>query len=416
MKAINAEIIGVGTELLLGQISNTNAQWLSEQLATKGIGVYYHHVVGDNHKRLLDVFKLAARRSDLVFVTGGLGPTDDDLTRETLAEFVGKPLCQNEQALADLEYFFKRTDRDMTENNLKQTMVIEGAQIIRNHAGTAPGMIVPFQDCHFIIMPGVPNEMKTMMKEQILPSLSEMLKLHDVIVSRMVKFIGIGESQLEMRVKPLIDQQSNPTIAPLATEGEVALRVTAKAHTKLEADELINQTLAQINDYVGEYIYGYDEESISDVIVKWLSEHHKTLAAAESLTGGRFADAFVSVLGAGHVFNGSLVSYTADAKAGALGVQQATIDREGMVSKQCAYEMAKRAKELFNASYGISFTGVAGPDPLEGKEVGTVYICLYTDSDNYIIEQFSFPKSREIVRNRSVKKGLQLIYDKLIRQ
>ncbi|WP_017471949.1 competence/damage-inducible protein A [Amphibacillus jilinensis] len=413
MKGIQAEIVAVGTELLLGQIANTNAQWISQQLAIRGISVYYHHVVGDNEKRFLEVLQSATQRSDLILITGGLGPTDDDLTRETVAQFVGKQLVESKQALADIEAYFKRSNRVMATNNRKQAHVIPGATIIPNRSGTAPGMIVPHQDCHLILMPGVPDEMKGMMEDTVFPYLEDRLTLNDVITSKMLRFIGIGESELEMKVKHLIEQQTNPTIAPLATDGEVALRLTAKAESADGANQLINVAQQQIEKVVGDYIYGVNDQTINQVIVNWLNRNQQTIAAAESLTGGRFADAMVSVPGAGHVFKGSIVSYTPDAKVAVLDIDQSILDQYGMVSEHCAYQMAKHAKNKFDATYGISFTGVAGPDELEGKDVGTVYICFYHSEDNYKIEQFSFPKNREIVRNRSVKKGLALIYQYL---
>ncbi len=295
MAQLQAEIIGVGTELLLGQIANTNAQWISEVLANQGISVYHHQVVGDNHDRIYRSFELAKSRSDVVLVTGGLGPTDDDLTREVLSDFTKRELHQDEKALEQLETFFKRRNRTMSENNRKQANVIEGATMIRNDAGTAPGMIVIDDETTFIIMPGVPTEMKKMMEDTVLPYLRETFQLQDVIVSKMLRFIGIGESQLEMEVKYLIEQQSNPTIAPLASDGEVALRLTARARTIEEANHLIEVSEASLLARVGQYMYGFNNETIADVVVKQLVKKDLTLAAAESLTGGRFSDAIVSI-------------------------------------------------------------------------------------------------------------------------
>lgn len=413
MVKVKAEIIAVGTELLLGQIANTNAQWISQQLATKGIGVYYHQVVGDNRERLLSVLAEAVKRSNLILISGGLGPTDDDLTRETVAEFVGQNLSEDEEALTQVERYFQRTNREMTVNNRKQAQLITGATLIPNKVGTAPGMIVDFQGSTIVMMPGVPSELKNMMTASVLPYLSDRFELNDVIVSKMLRFIGIGESQLETEVKSLIEQQSNPTIAPLASDGEVALRLTAKAGSVARANQLITATQAELEALVGSYIYGYDDQSLSEVVIDLLTKQSATVAAAESLTGGRFADAFVTIPGAGHVLKGSIVSYTPDAKVNVLGIDQTIIELHGMVSEQCALQMAKQAKEKFNTTYGISFTGVAGPDQLEGKEPGTVYICLYQSEDNYLLQLYHFPKNRELVRNRSVKKGLELLYQTL---
>ncbi|GEM03371.1 putative competence-damage inducible protein [Halolactibacillus miurensis] len=410
MAQLQAEIIGVGTELLLGQIANTNAQWISEVLANQGISVYHHQVVGDNHDRIYRSFELAKSRSDVVLVTGGLGPTDDDLTREVLSDFTKRELHQDEKALEQLETFFKRRNRTMSENNRKQANVIEGATMIRNDAGTAPGMIVIDDETTFIIMPGVPTEMKKMMEDTVLPYLRETFQLQDVIVSKMLRFIGIGESQLEMEVKYLIEQQSNPTIAPLASDGEVALRLTARARTIEEANHLIEVSEASLLARVGQYMYGFNNETIADVVVKQLVKKDLTLAAAESLTGGRFSDAIVSIPGAGQVFKGSIISYSNETKTQLLGVKEATLSSFGAVSKETAIEMAKQAKDKLRTDLAVSFTGVAGPEPLEGHEAGTVFICLYYDEAHYRVERFSFVNHRELTRTRAVKKALEWLY------
>lgn len=410
MAQLKAEIIGVGTELLLGQIANTNAQWISEVLANQGISVYYHQVVGDNEKRLFDTFSLAANRSDLVFVTGGLGPTDDDLTRDVLSDFTGKTLYQDAHVVEQLEVFFKKRGRGMSLNNMKQANVIEGATLIRNEAGTAPGMIVRHQQTTFIIMPGVPNEMKKMMEDTVLPYLRETFDLEDVILSKMIRFIGIGESQLEMEVKDLIDAQTNPTIAPLASDGEVALRITAKAKTAHKAQQLNKQIEDALYLRVGQYIYGYNQETIAEVVVQGLKDQELTLSAAESLTGGKFSDAMISVPGASHVFKGGVVSYSNNVKIEALGVKKETIMQHGAVSEQTALEMARQVKHLLNTDVSVSFTGVAGPDHLEGHAPGTVYICFYQSDEHYRLEKFEFVNHRELIRARAVKKALEWLH------
>ncbi|WP_440895386.1 competence/damage-inducible protein A [Amphibacillus sp. Q70] len=410
---INAEIVAVGTELLLGQIANTNAQWISQQLAARGISVYHHQVVGDNEGRMSDVFKHALRRSQLIFITGGLGPTDDDISREVVAKLVDQHLIEDEQILAGITAYFARTNRQMSENNYKQAKIIKGAEVIPNSIGTAPGMIVPYQEARFILLPGVPSEMKQMMIETVLPYLEEIYALQDVIVSKMLRCVGIGESQLEMQLKELIAEQTNPTIAPLASDGEVALRLTAMADSTEKAKHLIEQKEQEIKTIAGKYIYGSDDQTLNEVVVQLLKESGQSISSAESLTGGRFADSLVSISGASHVFQGSIVSYTSDAKENVLGIEHSIIEQHGMVSEQTAYQMAKLTKEKFNTTYGISFTGVAGPAILENKAVGTVYICLYRSAQDYQIEVFDFPKNRELIRNRSVKKGLELVYNKL---
>lgn len=408
--AYKAEVIGVGTELLLGQIANTNAQWISEKLANLGINTFYHQVVGDNLDRVVNCFEAAARRSDFVFVTGGLGPTDDDLTREAFAKLSDKELVMNEQVFNDIEDFFKKSKHQMTENNHKQAMTFEDAVIIPNPIGTAPGMIHAHSNSTFVFMPGVPREMKRMMSTFVIDYFKEKFELMDVIQSRMLRFIGIGESHLEEEIHPIILKQSNPTIAPLATDGEVGVRITAKAETIERANQLIQQTEKELLDVVGSYFYGYDETSIDKAVLSLLKEQNKTIAGAESLTGGLFADALVSNPGSSNVFLGSFVSYTVGAKQDVLGVSEQTVINHGVISQQCAEEMATNAANLLSADIGMSFTGVAGPDESEGKEVGTVYISIYADGNVVETNAYHFSGDRNYIRKRTVKKGLELLY------
>lgn len=413
MSTIKAEIIAVGTELLLGQILNSNGQWMSEQLAKRGVDVYYHQVVGDNEERMMSVFHHALERSNLIFITGGLGPTDDDITRDVIAKLVDESLIEDNKALAKIKEYFKNTNRQMANNNYKQAQIIEGAKIINNPVGTAPGMIVPYQDAQFILLPGVPIEMKAMMEETVLPYFEGLYNLEDVIFSKMIRCIGIGESQLEMEVKLLIEKQTNPTIATLTTDGEVALRLTAKAKSTEEANRLISEKETEINRLIGQYVYGYDDQTLNEVIVELLKGKGQTISSAESLTGGRFSEAMVSVPGASQVFKGSIVSYTQEAKENVLGVERSILEQYGMVSEETAYQMAKQAKEKFNTTFGIGFTGVAGPELLEGQAVGTVYICLYLSDQDYRVEKLQFLENREVIQSRSVKKGLEFLFQRL---
>ncbi|CQR47627.1 Putative competence-damage inducible protein [Paraliobacillus sp. PM-2] len=405
-----AEVIGVGTELLLGQIANTNAKWISEQLANVGISIFYHQVVGDNLERVISCFEQAANRSDLVFVTGGLGPTEDDLTREAFAKLSNKKLMMNEQVLSTIANYFSRNNRQMTANNRKQAMTFEHSIAIPNPIGTAPGMIVNHKNCMFIFMPGVPREMKKMMEGFVINYLKDQFSLQDVIRSRMLRFIGIGESQLEDKIQTLISNQDNPTIAPLATDGEVAIRLTAKAETAQQANQLIEQKEKELLDVVGNYLYGHDDITIEKAILMLLNEKNQTIAAAESLTGGLFADAMVSNPGASDVFLGSIVSYAMDAKKDVLDVSDTMLDRYGAVSHACAEEMAKKAANKFKSDIAISFTGVAGPNTSQGKEVGTVIISIYFRGAIAQTEEFHFSGDRNFIRRRSVKKGLELLY------
>ncbi|WP_226034879.1 competence/damage-inducible protein A [Aquibacillus saliphilus] len=411
MSDYKTEIIAVGTELLLGQIANTNAQWLSEQLADNGMNVFYHAVVGDNLERVKDTFQLASERSDIIFVTGGLGPTDDDLTREAFQALTNKTLKEDKSSLNKITSYFEKSKRQMTPNNRKQALVFSEAKVLANSAGMAPGMIIKHNQSIWVFMPGVPREMKAITTEQVIPYLKETLQLNTVIQSRMLRFIGIGESQIEHELKSLIDSQKNPTIAPLASEGEVAIRVTSKAANKQQADELINKTESKILKKVGKYFYGYDQDSIKEKVYQLLKSKKLTIATAESLTGGSFSESIVSINGASEVFMGGIVCYSKEAKENMLNVSSETIKTYGTVSQKCASEMALNVKQKLNANIGISFTGVAGPNSLEGKPVGTVIIAICDSFNKSTIQEYHFQGNREMIRNRSVKKGFELLRD-----
>lgn len=410
---VKAEIIAVGTELLLGQISNTNAQWLSERLAEHGVDVYYHSVVGDNLQRVTDVFKLAEKRSDLIIVTGGLGPTEDDLTRDAASSVVNRALYEDKPSLERIAAYFEKNNRTMTPNNRKQALVFEGADVLQNHEGMAPGMVLSHKNKTWVFLPGVPREMKYLMEFEVLPILLKQFELDETIVSRMLRFIGIGEAQLEDTLKDIIDSQTNPTVAPLATEGEVAIRLSAKATSKEEAYKCFQTVESKIYDRVGDYIYGYDTDTIAEVVLNLLKEKGMTIAAAESLTGGMFANELVSLSGASEVVKGSIVSYATSVKENTLNVPKNILNKFGTVSEKCAQTMAVNAQTIMDANVGISFTGVAGPNSVEGKPLGLVYIGIQIGNKESVTHRFQFSGSRQTIRTRAVKKGLELLYHQL---
>ncbi|MBM7644413.1 nicotinamide-nucleotide amidase [Scopulibacillus daqui] len=403
---MNAELIAVGSELLLGQIANTNAQFISEQLAALGINVYFHTVVGDNAERLKMAVKQAESRADLIIFTGGLGPTKDDLTKETIAEIVGKPLVYDLSALDSIIEYFKKTGRDMTENNRKQALVIEGSQVLENRRGMAPGMIIQAKGRTYILLPGPPSEMRPMYTDFVNPYLSKRYSEH--IVSRVLRFFGIGESALETKIIDLIENQTNPTIAPLAKESEVTLRLTAKHQKKEEAERLINETEALIKERVGQYLYGYGDVQLHEIAFQLLKKHNQTLSAAESLTGGLFSKMITDLPGASSVLNGSVICYTNQVKETQVNVPRPLLESEGAVSKACAEAMAKNIRELCGSDLGISFTGVAGPDKSEGKEPGTVYIGL-ADQNQVKSFKYQFSGTRAAIRAKTAKTGFDLI-------
>jgi nicotinamide-nucleotide amidase len=404
---MNAEIVAVGTELLLGQIANTNAQWISERLADVGVNVYFHSVVGDNPDRLKHVFETARDRSDLVIVTGGLGPTKDDLTKEVIASCLGKRLVTDQQALKKIEDHFAKTGRKMTDNNRKQALVIEGSRVLENHNGLAPGMILTEGSTTYVLMPGVPSEMKGMFLDQVLPALASASGKR--LVSRVLRFFGIGESALETKILDLIENQTNPTIAPLAKDGEVTIRLTAAHSDPLAAKKLLDETEQRIRERTGDTLYGYgDQTTLAEVASHLLREHHLTVSSAESLTGGLFAKQITDVPGASDVFLGGVVSYVNAVKEQVLNVPVDVLQTEGAVSAICAEKMACAVRVMTGSDLGISFTGVAGPNSSEGKTPGTVFIG-FADGRETRSFSYRFNGTREQIRHRTVLTGFDLI-------
>ncbi|MBS4189304.1 competence/damage-inducible protein A [Bacillus sp. FJAT-49705] len=412
---MNAEIIAVGSELLLGQIVNTNARFLSQQLAELGINVYYHTVVGDNPQRLKDTIEIAESRSNLIIFTGGLGPTKDDLTKETIARHLNKQLIMDEQALQQIELYFERSNRIMTENNKKQAIILEDSQVLPNEHGMAPGMLLDADNLLYMLLPGPPKEMEPMFLKYGYSILRTKLHDEDVIVSRVLRFFGIGEAMLETEIEDLIDSQSNPTIAPLASDGEVTLRLTAKHNQMETALQLLDETEEAILSRVGNYFYGYDDTSLMNETIKLLNDQGLTISCAESLTGGMFQQEFTSIPGASAILKGGVVCYTNEVKANVLNVSEKTIKEEGVVSAQCALELAEKVSKLMNSDIGISFTGVAGPDQIEGKTIGTVYIGIFMKGQTVQVEELHFGGTRESIRTRSVKYGCYLLIKSLKR-
>lgn len=408
---MRGEIIAVGSELLLGEIANTNAQYLSEWLATCGIGVYYHSVVGDNAERMKESFELARSRADLIVITGGLGPTEDDLTKEVLAEMLGRKLVLDAPAYEKIETFFKGRSLQVTEGNRKQALVIEGGEVLSNEAGLAPGIVIKDQDKQFILLPGVPREMKRILSDHFSHLLGK-----ETIQSRTLRFFGIGESALNDLLKEQIRTAANPSIAPYADLAEVRLRLTAKANSEEEARLMLDQVETEIHAVAGEYFYGHDEASLPGVVHSSLRAENATLAAAESLTGGMFAKGLTDLAGVSSVFRGSVVAYDRQAKEKLLAVESSLIDTEGVVSEAVAIQMAAGAKEAFQSDYAIAFTGEAGPDSGSGVKVGTV-CCAIATPDDVVVRTFHYASSdRSMIRLRAVKDGYFWLYKLLNRK
>ncbi|WP_050181384.1 competence/damage-inducible protein A [Domibacillus robiginosus] len=402
---MNAEIIAVGSELLLGQITNTNARFLSQHLAEIGVNVFYHTVVGDNEGRLEDAVKLAQKRADLIVFSGGLGPTKDDLTKETIARLMGKTLTYNEEALESIQAYFQKTGRVMTENNKKQALVIEGSTVLPNDYGMAPGMFVKKDRIHYMLLPGPPKEMQPMFLNYGRPEILHTMEKVERIESRVLRFFGIGESALETEIDDILMKQTNPTIAPLAGDGEVTLRITAKHESQDEADRLIQLAEDEILERVGAFFYGYGETTIAAELAAKLKEKQVTIAAAESLTGGLFLGELTAIPGTSTVVKGGVVCYTNEIKEQVLRVKHDTLTAYGAVSAECAKELAENVRELCDAEIGISFTGAAGPAPLEGQEPGTVFLAISRAGHQTMVHPLKMVGSRAGIRKRTVKYG-----------
>ena len=377
------EILSVGTELLLGNIANTDAQMLSQGLSELGLNVYYHTVVGDNPQRAREAVAVAKRRADIIITTGGLGPTCDDLTKNVLAEAFGKKLVFDEPSAQRIRSYFSRNGRTMTENNLQQAMLPEGCTILPNDWGTAPGCAFFADGVHVVMLPGPPSECRPMFQYRAKPYLMSLSE--GVIASHTLKLFGIGESAMEAQLRDRMNAMSNPTLAPYAKEGECELRVTAKAATDEQAQALLLPTVAEIRRLFGSKVYGVDVSSLEEVVENLLKEKGLTIGTAESCTGGLMAKRLTDVPGASQVFLGGVVSYTGAVKAGVLGVPQGLLDRYGAVSAPVAQAMAEGARAALGCDVALSATGVAGPDRDErGNEVGTMFVAIATPEGTHV--------------------------------
>ena len=416
---MKAEIIAVGTEILTGQILNTNAQFLSEKLAEIGVDVYIQTAVGDNEARLLSVLEIARERSELVILTGGLGPTEDDLTKQTVAKFLGKNLVFDAQAQAKLDDFFaQRPDYARTPNNERQAQIIQGATPLANETGLAVGGMIEVEGVTYVVLPGPPNELKPMVLNELLPRLMTGAKLY----SRVLRFFGIGESQLVTILADLIEQQTDPTLAPYAKTGEVTLRLSTKAKSKEEADAALNTLEEQIlsrDTFEGtslrELCYGYgDETSLASLVVEELKKRQISITAAESLTAGLFQASLADFSGVSAIFKGGFVTYSLEEKAKMLDIPQAELEIHGVVSTYTAEKMAEQAREKTASDIGISLTGVAGPESLEGHPAGTVFIGLSQESGTEVIRVNIGGRSRTDVRKIAVMHAFNLVLKALL--
>lgn len=403
---MKAEILCVGTELLLGDIVNTNAQYLSQELAALGINVYHQSVVGDNPGRVKEALANAYRNVDLVITTGGLGPTKDDLTKEVIAEYFNKKLEFNEDALKNVESIFKRLGREVTESNKKQAYIPEGAIILQNQCGTAPGCIIEDNEKVLIMLPGPPREMKVMFQQA--KNLYLNRRSDKTLISKVLRVYGLPEAQAADTLDNLLDS-NNPTVAPYAKEHEVTFRVTASANNENEARELMEPIINTIKDRLGEYVYGEDEETLESVVAKILVDRNLTITTAESCTGGLLAGTFINYPGISKVFKEGFITYSNEAKESILGVNKELLVKYGAVSEAVAGEMAKKVAEKAGTDIGLSTTGIAGPDGgTEEKPVGLVYIGCYIKGET-IVKKLTLNGDRQKIRNRTVLEVINLL-------
>ena len=414
---MTTELISVGTELLMGNILNTNAQYLSAELTKLGFPVYYQSVVGDNAKRLREAVRTAMKRSELVILTGGLGPTEDDITRETVAEVLELQLNLHEPTRKRIQDYFARIGKEPADNNWRQAMVPDGAQILKNDNGTAPGLILTVKGTEAsgipaghtaVLLPGPPNELCPMFEGEVVPYLEK--RRSQVLVSAMVKVCGIGESEAETRILDLIDSQSNPTIAPYAKTSEVHFRVTASAATKKEAQKLLLPVVKELKNRFGQAVYTTrEQENLEDVLVSLLKKKGLTMTAAESCTGGLVMGRLVNVPGASEVFRQGYVTYSNKAKRKLLGVRRETLEQYGAVSEETACEMAFGALDASRADVAVAVTGIAGPDGgTDEKPVGLVYIACAMGGE-VTVERHVLNGNRSKVREQSVIRALNLV-------
>ena len=403
-----AELIAVGTELLLGKITNTNAQYLSKQMSALGINVFYHTVVGDNPARLKQAVEIARGRADIILTTGGLGPTYDDLTKQTLAECFGKPLVFHEDIATKIKEFFAKLGHVATENNYQQAWLPEGCTVLLNDRGTAPGCAFEVDGCLVIMLPGPPMECINMFEKQALPLLQS--RADGMIVSRSLRVVGIGESAAEDLLRGLMNELQNPTLAPYAKTGEVELRITAKVQSAEEAAALIDPVEAEVRRILGSKIYGVDVDSLEQVCFQKLSEQKLTVGTAESCTGGLLAKRLTDLPGSSNVFLGGIVSYTSQLKSRLLSVPDELLLDYTPVSEAAARAMALGARELLASDIALCVTGVAGPGPDEyGNPPGLVFIALAAEAGCYVQKLNVNFFSREQVRVSASQNALDLL-------
>lgn len=409
---MKCEIIAVGTEVILGDILNSNSQYLAKELANLGIDVYYHEAVGDNKERILECFKKSLDRSDMIITTGGLGPTKDDMTKELAAEFFDMKMCLHEESLQKIKDYFKRMGREFVKSNEKQAYFPKEAIILDNENGTAPGAIFEKDNKTIIVLPGPPKEMEPMFQNHVKKYLEK--RTGDTIVSEILRVFGIGESSAEKKLQDLIDNGKNPTIAPYAKEGEVIFRITAKAKNEEEARKLIKPIKEEVCNRLGDAVYNTGDTTLQDTVSEMLVNKNMTIGVSESCTGGLLSSKLIEYPGISKVFLEGAVTYSNEAKMRTLSVKKETLEKFGAVSHETAREMAEGIAKRTGARIGISTTGIAGPTGgTEDKPVGLVYFGIYVDGKVKSYKHI-FTGDRNSVRNRASMTALDIIRKSLL--
>ena len=412
---MRGELIFVGTELLLGQIVNINAAYLGENLASLGVDLYHSAVVGDNLNRIKDAIQTALTRSDLVLITGGLGPTFDDITRDGIAAAINRELVYDPQVMAQIEEHFTRVKYRILPIHRRQAYVLaSGCQVVPNPVGSAPGLIIDVEGKWIIAMPGVPREMKRMCEDTIFPWIMEKAG-KNVIQSKILKVCGMGESNVADALQEIVEPLTNPTIAFLARPNEVSVRITAKAADGDEATRMISVVADQVREKLGENVFGEDNQTMEEAVGILLSEKHKTLTIAESCTGGLISDRITDVPGSSDYFQGTVIAYSNKIKVNLLGVSEEDLNRHGAVSSPVAIQMAQGVRKLLKTDYGLGVTGIAGPTgATPQKPVGLVYIAVSSE-DNTYSKEFRFLGDRTVVKRRASQMALDMLRRDLLK-
>ena len=410
---MKVEIITTGTELLLGEIINTNFTWLAQELNRRGFDVLYQTTVGDNPVRMKEVLDIAVRRADIVITSGGLGPTRGDITKEIIAEYCGIDMYMNLEVWNHIHDVLSRRNICIAKNNEKQALVPSGAIVLHNGAGTAPGLVLEHGDTTFVMLPGPPVELKHVCEKELFPYFEQRFTHLGIIKSHTLKLLGIGESNLAEMLDNIIVHQSNPTIALYARRGELLVRLTAKASSEEEADTLIADMQDKVEKVVGTYVYGYDEDTLPEVLGRELLSRQQTIAFAESCTGGLASSMMTDVPGSSEYVKGSVVSYTDVIKNQVIHVSKTTLSKKGAVSEETALEMARGAREVIGSDVAVSITGLAGPGGgTRKKPVGLVYIAV-ADANGEACRHYNFGGTRTQIKHRAAMAALGFALERL---